>query len=300
MNSKQTKQAMYATLTAVSLTLSLTGARAQVVSTPYGNLPYGAKPVSLSPAAPYTTNRFNTNTQNYGVFGGANGAAAFPANALNSGYGSSFYGLGGSTSPFASAAYFGYGLPAVFGGYPYGYAANGLGSVYAGSNISVADSPLSGGFAVVNPNGAYFVGPNGQPSDPALTNGGTITPLTGSTGGINRIPARTSRNANTQPGIGQNTDSATAGPVSLKQMISAMQDANFNLRIQWLGDSAVIDAMNVTLLNQYHLPLVSNTASNGKPVTFAASRDVYAARYYRVDIQYTDGAVATVTGRIKR
>lgn len=206
MNSKQTKQANYAIFTAAALTLSLIGARAQVVSTPYGNLPYGAKPVSLSPSAPYTTNRFNTNTQNYGVFGGANGAAAFPTGALNSGYASSFYGLGGSTSPFASAAYFGYGLPTLFGGYPYGYAANGLGSVYAGSNISVIDSPLNGGFTVINPNGAYFVGPNGQPSDFALTNGGTITSLSGSNGGINRLPVHSGRNANTQAGTGQSTD----------------------------------------------------------------------------------------------
>lgn len=300
MNSNQTKQANYAIFTAAALMLSLTGARAQVVSTPYGNLPYGAKPVGLSPSAPYTANRYNTNTQNYSVFGGTNGVAAFPVGALNNGYGYGFYGLGGSTSPLASAAYFGYGLPTAFAGYPFGYAVSGLGSLYAGSNISVIDSPLSGGFSVVNPNGAYFVGPNGQLSDPVLTNGGSVSSLNGNAGGITRLASRNSRNTNSKAGNGSGMDMSNAGPVSLNQMIGATQDASLNLRIKWLGDPALIDAMNVTLLNQYHLPVVSNTASNGKPVTFAASPDVYAAQYYRVDIQFTDGAVTTVTGKIKR
>ena len=282
MNSNQMKHATVSILGAGALTLSLMGARAQVIPTPY------------------TTNRVNMNTQSYSTFGETNSAAAFTLGALNNGYGYGYYGLGGSTSPLASAAYFGYGLPNLFGGYPYGYAVNGSGTVYAGSNISVADTPLSGGFAFVNPNGAVFVGPNGQPSDPDLTNGGTITSVYGRTGGINRIYGRKNRNVGAQTTNVAGTDATTAAPVSLNQLISAQQDANFNLRIRWLGDPTKIETMNVTLLNQYHLPVASNTASNGSPVTFAASRDMYAARYYRVDIQFADGAVTTMTGTVKR
>lgn len=268
--------------------------------------------------------RSNGFGQNYGVFGGANGMAAYPVGGVNSGYGYSFYGVGGLTSPAATAAYFGYGIPSLFGSYPYGYATNGFGyngsgfngngsigngTLYAGSNISVVDSPLSGGFATVNPAGATFVGPNGQPSNPALTNGGSITPLSSRTGGITRLPVNSGRNGSAASGTQAGNEAAKAAlpsgtealsPLSLKQMIGAQRDANFNLRIGWRGDPAMIDSMSVTLLNQYHLPLVANSASSGQPVTFAANPNVYAARYYRADIRFADGAVTTVTGTITR
>jgi len=300
MNSKQIKLAMVSILGAGALTLSLMGAQAQVFSTPYGNLPYGVNPVRLSPSAPYLTNPYNLNTQDYSVFGGSNGSAAFPVGPLNNGYGYGYYGLGGSTSPMASAAYFGYGLPTAFAGYPYGYAITGIGPFNAGSNISVADGPLSGGFALVNPNGAYFVGPNGQPADPTLLNGGTIGPVYGRKGGITGIYGRKASNAGAQPDNGMEANTAEMSQASLQQLISTRQDANFNLHINWLGDPAMIAAMNVTLLNQYHLPVVSSGTFNGTPVTFAANRDVYSARYYRANIQFTNGEVATVTGRIRR
>ena len=172
------------------------------------------------------------------------------------------------------------------------------------------DSPLSGGFAAVNPAGATFVGPNGQPSDPALTNGGSITPFSGRTGGISRLPVNSGRNANVASGasLGNNaanpaltqSGSQALSPLSIKQMIGAQRDANFNLRIGWRGDPSMIDSMSVTLLNAYHLPIISNSASNGQPVIFAANRSLYVARYYRADIQFADGAVTTVTGQITR
>jgi len=277
------KQAAYTTLAAGAWMLSLTGVRAQGIVTPYGPLPFSAL------------------SQPYSVFGGTNGMAAFPVGPLNNGYGYNPYGLGGSTSPGASAAYFGYGLPTAFGGYPYGYAVNGNRNVYAGSNISVVDSPLSGGFAAIDPLGATFVGPNGLPSDPALMNGGNITSIYGRTGGINGVYGRKGRNANAQTGNGQDTASnALADREALQRRIGVQQDANFNLRIGWLDAPALIDTMNVTLLNQYHLPVASSMASNGLPVTFPANRDTYAARYYRVDIQFADGERATVTGKLKR
>ena len=298
MNGKHT---LYTGLMAGALMLSLNGVGAQGVST--SNSAAGSTRVKQPVATPRAASRVaatpqnNSSTPNYNLFHGGNGISAYPSVVLNNGYGYGAYGLGGTVGSAAEAAYFGYGL-AAFGGYPSGNAGS---NIYAGNGISVVDSPLAGGFAVVNPNGAYFVGPNGQPSAPALINGGTIAPNEGQNGGIIPLPSRNANaqnGQNTASGAGSNTN--TSAPISLQQLIVARQDANFNLRIGWLGNPAMIDAMNVTLLNQYHLPLVSNTASNGKPVTFAGNRNVYAARYYRVDIQFADGATTTMTGRIKR
>jgi hypothetical protein len=288
---------VFATLAAAALMLPQIGSQAQYAPNPYG---------AASRRASVSVDPFYTSLYPYGVFGGAAGQAAYPVGAVNNGYGYGYYGIGGSTSPQASAAYFGYGLPNAYAGYPYGYAVNGFGNVYTGDNISVVNGPLNGGFAVVNPNGAYFIGPNGTPATPQISAGGNITTGPASNGDINVLPNRGVPNANPQyPPLGSNqnpgnTNANITSPTALRRMVVAQQDANFNVNIGWIGDPKLVAGMRVTLLNRYHLPIISGTTSDGLPVTFTANPGVYAARYYRADIQLRSGAVVSVMGNIQR
>lgn len=257
--------------TVSAFALNIAGANAQVVSTPYGNLPAGATPISLSPSAPYTLNPFNTNTQNYSVFGGTNGS---PYSAL------------GYTNPYDLSGYGGLG---GLGIYDIG-SGSLLGSFAAmplGSGLTFLGDNYGGGYATFGANGSIIVNP-GQGYNPYLSsfnqnpyNQGMLPP--------------NSRSANNGNNSADGSDANSSVPMPLSQAITVQRGRGFDLSVLWRGNPDRIASMKVTLLNRYHLPVAKQVTDGVAPAYFAANQNTFAARYYRVEVQYADGATAAIT-----
>lgn len=231
---------------------------------------------------------------------------------LISGYPQNYNAQGGYGNPFGIANYGGYG----------GYTVPLTGAAVAGSNAIPLGNysteiplnygadviPVGGGITYMNP---YYGGVS-------VTEGNGLE-FIGSRGGNPYIPLDSQANPyegnfyreNTPvyPGYEGNNGSYSAegraiqgqqpAPRTLAQSIRVQQGRNYSLSFSWRGNPQQLLSMNVTLLNSLHLPVARKFGEYGNPAFFPPNANTYAARYYRVDVTYTDGTTESTQGTVK-
>jgi len=262
----KTRTLFAATLPATMLGLMLgthSVANAQYVG--YPTVPFGYQPVNLSPTAPYLTNPYNRTTQGYNVFNGTDQTNTnnfvFPYGMVNFGYPGNYFDPSFGFSPFA------YGL-----------------NTYGG-NIDIVSAPYYGGFTTIGQNGVVL---DAAGQGYMAANGGNVgyVPIYNPYGNLN------TRAINGVP------NGAYSKP-TLSQMIGVERGHNFDVSIAWQGDPTLLQSMTVTLLNRFRQPITQQVVTGQQAAYFSPSVKTSAARYYKADIQFVDGARSSIVARIQ-
>ncbi len=190
--------------------------------------------------------------------------------------------------------YFGYPDSSGYGSYFARPSFGGFNSGTFGSgNITFIGSDTYGGFATLGPGGTHLFGqasgyiPVGNPGsaayNPSANNVNAAAPHSNSLSGKSA----------------QDTQAKPEEP-SLVQSLFVRRGRNFDVSIGWRGNPKLIGGLTVTLLNRYHLPVSQQTAEAGTEAYFPANKDTFSAQYYRVDVQYADGAVASLMASLQK
>ena len=216
------------------------------------------------------------------------GALAFALGSANAQATFASYGVPGYANPYGVSIYGDGGLggfSAVGGnGASFGSPLGGFFGLPLGGDLSFVGGQHSSGYAVLGPNGATFV-------DPFRQNAQDNQNLS--------LPNNRSANNAKNPSHGSNaisgSDADNSVPLPLSQSLAVRRGRDFALSIGWRGDPNIIANVTVTLLNRYHLPVAQQVTAGAVPAHFAANRNTFAARYYRVEVEYVDGAMAAIT-----
>ncbi len=194
----------------------------------------------------------------------------------------------------SALSYFGYPDFSGFGSYLGQSSFSGFnGGTLGGGNITFIGSDTYGGFSTLGPSGTYSFGqtigynPIADPASPAYNPN------------ANNVNSARSRSGSLNGGSSQDTQAKPLEP-SLVQSLFVRRGRNFDVSIGWRGDSRLISSLTVTLLNRYHLPISQQTAEAGTEAYFPANKDTFSAQYYRVDVQYADGAVASLVASLQK
>ena len=254
-----------------ALALTLTGAQAQVYMPPTNSMPYSS---NISYGYP----------QNYSASGG---------------YGSFFNiaNYGGYTVPLYGTSVTG-SSAVPLGNYSTGVPLNyGADAIPVGGGVAYMN-PHYGGVSVTQGNGIEYIGPRG--GNPYIPLDSQANPYEGNFYREN-VPAY-SAYAGYQ-GNSSNQDRAAQiqqpAPRTLAQSIRVQKGRNFSLSFSWQGNPEQLLSMNVTLLNSLHLPVAREFGEYGNPAFFPPNPNTYAARYYRVDVTYTDGTKDSTQGTVR-
>lgn len=94
------------------------------------------------------------------------------------------------------------------------------------------------------------------------------------------------------------TPDAPSTPMGLTQAVTVKRGHDYSLSFGWRSDPRIVRAMQVTLLDRYHLPVAQQASEAGKPIVFLPTSKTYAGRYYRVSVVYSDGAIAMLMGTV--
>lgn len=233
-----------------------------------------------------TTNvRVNGGTSSARI--GANGVTANSSNINNS-------NTGNVTTGGSALSYFGYPDFGGFGSY-FGRSSLGgfNGGTLGGGSITVVGSDTYGGFATLGPSGTYSFGqtsgynPVGDPASPVYNpNANNVNSAKLRSGRLNNEVAQSAQTQPLEP--------------SLVQSLFVKRGRSFDVSIGWRGDPKIISGLTVTLLNRYHLPVSRQTAEAGTEAYFPANKDTFSAQYFRVDVQYADGAVASLVSSLQK
>lgn len=255
-----------------ALALSLAGAKAQVVTSPYG-------------------------VQIGGMSGGV-----FTSPYMGYGYnalGGNPYGIQGYINPYGISSY------SPLGGvvYPQG----NIGIPLANRSIAVPTPnvsnaiPIGGGVEYMNPNYGGVTVTQGNGYD-YMGPQGNYNPYVDVSASNNPLYNQSYQQAQYNNYLNDRRADALAQsqmPLTLAQSILVQRQRNFGLTFVWRGDPRQLLSMKVTLLNSLHLPVSSAFGEYGKPAVFEPNPYTYAARYYRVDVQYTDGTQDSTMGTVR-
>lgn len=198
-------------------------------------------------------------------FNGLNGGYNY-GNALNNGYG---YGYGNGNA-YAGVGNGGYGYNNPYSGLPNGY--------YAGSNDTSINGAGNTGTPYIGAGGYYGGGSYSDPSFAAGPNG--VTPLADGNG----VAYPMANNGGVY---------VVHGPTGLRDSIDVDRPTNTQVKISWTGDPRPIKQMTFSVLDSSRQTLKSQVITKTPAqATFTRGKT---ASYYRVYIEYLDGAVRTLT-----
>jgi hypothetical protein len=227
-------------------------------------------------------------------FGGINGSYNYPSAGIGTYGGGYNYGIGTYTGFLGNSPYFG-GV-----GSNYGFSQNNSGlinSIYGYSAPNYYGAPstaLPNGYGVPGYYGFYgspLAGVNGYGASPI----DGVGVLDGSYVSTPQDPGIAAVNSGVEPvaGTGGRGVVVIHGPTGLKDSIDVSKPSATKIKVSWSGNPATIKQMTFSILDSSHQTIDSQIiAATPAQATFTMRKR---SVYYRVFIQYLDGATRSIT-----